>query len=316
MENTKSLNGKNNLPENDFLEKKLLDFIDSSGKEMIALQSLLTRFPSIAPENGGEGELKKCEALLAWLKEQGFTNIERFDAPDSRVPSGVRPNVVVTIPGKSDEYATWVMAHMDVVPIGEASLWQTDPWTVVEKDGKIYGRGVEDNQQGLVSGVFAALSYLKNNVVPEHTVKLLFISDEEVGSKYGIQFLLREHNLFRKEDIIVIPDGGDEKGETIEVAEKNIVWIKFHVSGKQAHGSRPDSGANACLAACDLSVQLHNLSKIFNKRDSLFEPEYSTFEPTMREANIGSINIIPGDDTFCMDCRVLPCYSITVPWRA
>ena len=222
----------------------------------------------------------------------------------------MRPNVVVTIPGKSDEYATWVMAHMDVVPIGEASLWQTDPWTVVEKDGKIYGRGVEDNQQGLVSGVFAALSYLKNNVVPEHTVKLLFISDEEVGSKYGIQFLLREHNLFRKEDIIVIPDGGDEKGETIEVAEKNIVWIKFHVSGKQAHGSRPDSGANACLAACDLSVQLHNLSKIFNKRDSLFEPEYSTFEPTMREANVGSINIIPGDDTFCMDCRVLPCYSI------
>ena len=64
MENTKSLKGKNNLPENDFLEKKLLDFIDSSGKEMIALQSLLTRFPSIAPENGGEGELKNARLFL------------------------------------------------------------------------------------------------------------------------------------------------------------------------------------------------------------------------------------------------------------
>ncbi|MBR7063796.1 MAG: M20 family metallo-hydrolase, partial [Treponema sp.] len=204
----------------------------------------------------------------------------------------------------------WVMAHMDVVPIGEASLWQTDPWTVVEKDGKIFGRGVEDNQQGLVSGVFAALSFLKNNITPAHTVKLLFISDEEVGSKYGIQYLLDNHKLFKKEDIIVIPDGGDSKGETIEVAEKNILWLRIKVSGKQAHGSQPNNGANACLAACDLSLRLHNLENVFDKKDELFEPNYSTFSPTMRDANVGSINIIPGEDVFCMDCRVLPCYSL------
>lgn len=279
---------------------------------MVALESLLTSNPALAPENGGQGEIKKAEALIAWLKENGFSDssIERFDSPDNRVESKTRPNIVVTIPGASDEYSVWSMCHLDVVPVGEISLWQTDPWRVVEKDGKIYGRGVEDNQQGLVSSVFALLSLLKNGIKPSHTVKLLFMADEEVGSKYGIIWLLENTNLFRKNDIILIPDGGDSKGETIEVAEKNILWLKFHLKGKQSHGSRPDQGNNACVAANDLSMRLFALQKFFDRRDKLFEPDYSTFQPTMRYANVQGVNIIPGEEVFCIDSRILPCYSI------
>ena len=289
---------------------KLFAFINSSGHDMVALEKLLTSHPALAPENGGDGESEKCEALLTWLAAQGLTNVERYDAPDCRVRNGKRPNAVVTIPGRSDEYTVWVMTHLDVVPVGERTLWHTDPWTVVEKDGILYGRGVEDNQQGLVSTVFAALAYVKNGIVPAHTVKLLFMADEEVGSTYGIKYLLKSQKVFRKQDIIVIPDGGDSKGETIEVAEKNILWLRIHVAGKQTHGSRPDTGHNACLAADALAVSLHDMMLVFNKHDSLFEPDYSTFEPTKRAANVESINIIPGDDIFCMDCRILPCYTL------
>lgn len=290
----------------------LQKYIRLQEREMVALESLLTSNPALAPENGGQGEIKKAEALIAWLKENGFSesSIERFDSPDNRVESKIRPNIVVTIPGESDEYSVWSMCHLDVVPVGEISLWQTDPWRVVEKDGKIYGRGVEDNQQGLVSSVFALLSLLKNGIKPSHTIKLLFMADEEVGSKYGIIWLLENTNLFRKNDIILIPDGGDEKGETIEVAEKNILWLKFHVKGKQSHGSRPDQGNNACVAANDLSMRLFALQKFFDKRDKLFEPDYSTFQPTMRYANVQGVNIIPGEEIFCIDSRILPCYSI------
>lgn len=289
---------------------KLFDFINSSERDMVALEKLLTSFPSLAPENGGDGEAEKCDALIKWLAGYGLTNVERYDAPDCRAKGGIRPNAVVTIPGQSDEYAVWSMAHLDVVPVGERSLWHTDPWTVVEKDGRLYGRGVEDNQQGLVSSVFAALAYVKNGIVPAHTIKLLFMADEEVGSVYGIKYLLKSQKLFRKQDIIVIPDGGDSRGETIEVAEKNILWLRIHVAGKQTHGSRPDSGHNACLAADALALSLHDMTSVFNKHDSLFQPDYSTFEPTMRAANVESINIIPGEDTFCMDCRILPCYTL------
>ena len=52
------------------------------------------------------------------------------------------------------------------------------------------------------------------------------------------------------------------------------------------------------------------MQNTFNRRDSLFSPDYSTFQPTMRFANVEGVNIIPGEDTFCMDCRILPCYTI------
>lgn len=286
------------------------NFLVENERNMVALEKLLTSIPAIAPEGGGDGEYKKCAALENWLRQNGFTNIERYEAPDSRVSDGVRPSLVVTIPGQSDDYNIWVMAHIDVVPTGDLSLWKSDPWTVVEKEGKLIGRGVEDNQQGLVSAAFAGLYFIKNNIKPAHTVKLLFVADEENGSEYGIIYLMKNHKLFKKTDLILIPDGGDSKGETIEIAEKNILWLKVHVIGKQTHGSRPDSGANACLAACDLSLRLHNLEKIFNKTDDLFEPNYSTFQPTKRAKNVDSINIIPGEDTFYMDCRILPCYTL------
>ncbi|MCR5061737.1 MAG: M20 family metallo-hydrolase [Treponema sp.] len=286
------------------------EFLNSQIENIVELETMLTSHIAIAPEGNGNGEVEKCNALEQWLRQNGFENIERFEAPDNRVSDGVRPSLVVTIPGVSDEYRTWVMAHLDVVPTGDLSLWKTDPWKVQRDGDLLFGRGVEDNQQGLCSSIFAALYYLKNGIKPGHTIKLLFVADEENGSEYGIIWLLKNKNLFRKEDIILIPDGGDSEGRTIEIAEKNILWLSVHVIGKQTHGSRPDSGANACLAACDLSVRLHKLESIFNKKDELFEPNYSTFQPTKRAKNVDSINIIPGEDWFCMDCRILPCYPL------
>ena len=278
---------------------------------MVELETVLNGVQALAPENGGDGETLKCAALEAWLTKNGITDIRHFDAPDSRVSSGTRPNMVATIHGRDDSYAVWIMAHLDVVPVGERSLWNTDPWTVVEKDGRIYGRGVEDNQQGLVSGVFAALSFVQQHIIPEHTIKLLFMADEEVGSEYGMKYLVKKQiDIFGKNDLLLIPDGGDAKGETIEVAEKNILWLKFHTIGKQTHGSRPDEGNNAFLAASDLAMRVNALEKKFNKKNRLFAPSYSTFQPTMKMSNVPAVNIIPGDDVFCADCRILPCYTL------
>jgi succinyl-diaminopimelate desuccinylase len=204
-----------------------------------------------------------------------------------------------------------------VVPPGEILLWETDPWTAVKtSDGsrtgglRLIGRGVEDNQQGLTSSVLAALALVKNGLRPIRTLKLLFAADEENGSAFGIGWLLGNHgSLFKKGDVALIPDGGDPKGETIEIAEKNLLWMRFVTKGKETHGSRPDQGANAHLAGADLAVQLHyRLSREFGERDSLFDPDYSTFQPTKKEANVPNINTIPGEDVFCMDMRILPRY--------
>ncbi len=121
------------------------------------------------------------------------------------------------------------------------------------------------------------------------------MADEEVGSEYGMKYLVKNHlDIFGKNDILLIPDGGDAKGETIEVAEKNILWLRFHTIGKQTHGSRPDEGNNAFLAASDLALRVNGLEKKFNKKNTLFAPSYSTFQPTLKNSNVPAVNIIAG----------------------
>ena len=285
--------------------------IEGSTAGIVELESLLTAIPAIAPESGGDGEMKKAEALVAWLAKKGISRIERYDAPDARVSAGKRPNVVATIEGESDRGRVWLMSHLDVVPEGDRSMWKSDPFTVVRKDDTLIGRGVEDNQQGLVSSVFAALAFIENKIKPKRTIKLLFVADEEVGSKYGIQHVLTVPGLFRKDDLIVIPDGGSVDGTDIEVAEKNILWLKVVTKGKQTHASMPDQGANAFLAACDLALRVHALeNEVYTARDKLFEPDRSTINPTKKEANVPNVNTIPGDDVFCFDMRILPQYPL------
>lgn len=293
------------------MKEKIFSFIENSVEDMIGLETLLTSIPALAPESGGEGELEKAIALEKWLRANGVSDLVRMDAPDSRVSSGIRPNLVATIPGMDDSQRLWIMSHLDVVPEGERSLWHSDPWKVQVRDGKVIGRGVEDNQQGLVSSVFAALAFTKQGIVPERTIKLLFVADEEVGSKFGIQYLIENYNLFRKEDLIIIPDGGNANGTEIEVAEKNICWLKVITKGKQTHAAMPDKGSNAFLAACDLALRIHALeTSFFTARNPLFSPDRTTINPTKKEANVPNVNTIPGDDIFYVDMRILPEYPV------
>ena len=292
--------------------QKLFDWIDSQKNEMTALQRILTAIPALAPESGGEGEDKKASALAAWLVEAGLGPVENYAIADSRVPSGKRPNIAVSVPGTDGDNAFWVMTHLDIVPPGDLSQWKNDPYTLTEKDGKLYGRGAEDNQQGLVSSVFAALAYIKTGVKPRRGFKLLFVADEEVGCAYGIQALLREQpKLFRTGDTFLVPDSGRPDGSMIEIAEKSILWLRFCVEGKQCHGSLPHLGNNAFVAGSALVLRLaEELPKKFSHTDALFEPPYSTFCPTRKEANVPNVNTIPGLDVFWMDCRILPSQNI------
>lgn len=300
-------------------------FVEGSTDTLIALESMLTAIPAISPESGGEGELDKCLALEAWLRERGFTALERHDAPDPRAKGGVRPSLVLTLPGKNEGPCLWIMSHLDVVPSGDRALWSRDPFTVHVEGGKLYGRGVEDNQQGLCASVLAALAVLDGALAIKDgalavkdgsiglpsTVKLLFVADEEMGSEYGIQWLLENRELFRDDDLVLIPDGGDSEGSTIEIAEKNLLWLRFTIRGQQAHGSRPDQGKNAQLAASDLTMRLYAaLHERFDARDELFDPPVSTFEPTKVEANVPNINTIPGEAVFAYDMRILPRYAL------
>ncbi len=289
------------------VEKK----IDALRKEMIEFQKAITAIPAISPASGGTGEWDKVMFIKEYLQQKGFSGIEQVDAPDSQAKNGKRPNLVLRMPGKSSERTIWIMAHADVVPEGDLKKWNTDPFKVMEKDGKLYGRGTEDNQQSLTSAVFTAIAFKELNLKPEYNLNIILVADEETGSKYGLGYLLEHHkNWFKKEDIIIVPDSGLSDATQIEVAEKGIVWIKFTTKGKQCHASLPAQGINAFKAASNLVVKLQQLYKIFDKHNPVFEPPMSTFEPTKKEANVPNVNTIAGEDVFYFDCRLLPEYKV------
>lgn len=290
--------------------EKIIKRISTFRDEMIDMQVKLSSIPAISPGSGGEGETKKAEALLGFLKENKFDSIELIKAPDLDVPSGYRPNILALFKGKSSSKTTWVMTHMDIVPPGELSQWRGDPFKAWVEGGKIYGRGVEDNQQDMVASLYAVKAFRAEGILPSYDIGIALVADEETGSGKGIEYVLDRPNAFRKEDLIVVPDAGNKEGTMIEVAEKSILWLRFKTLGKQAHGSTPQKGINAFKAASFLVTELSSLYRLFPAKDPLFDPPISTFEPTKKEPNVPNINTIPGEDVFYVDSRLLPRYAI------
>ena len=290
------------------MNKEICKYIDEHIMTFVELETLLSSIPAISPLSGGEGEYKKAHALEDWLRRQGYTDFQYIESKDDKAYKGVRPSLILTIPGKKTDRNFWIMSHVDVVPPGDLKLWNTDPFTVVVKDGKLYGRGVEDNQHGITASVLAALALKNVGIQPEYTVKLLFVADEEIGSVHGVKYILESHpDLFGPNDYALVPDSGSSNGDEIEIAEKNMMWLKFHTKGVQCHASLPDLGKNAFVAASALVLKMAELQNHFKSfQDDLFDPPYSTFAPTKKEANIPNVNTIPGDDVFYLDCRILP----------
>jgi len=291
--------------------EKICNLLDQSGPGVIDIQEALTAIPAIAPENGGQGESDKSAVLKKMVERLAPDELIDVPAPDPRVPSGERPNWFAVFNGTSGERTVWIMAHMDVVPPGDFALWSSDPYRIRIRDGKIFGRGTEDNQQGIASALAAVGAIRKEGVKPAWNIGLAFVSDEETGSRFGIDYVLRQRpGLFRQNDFIVIPDSGDSWGSQIEVAEKSILWIKCETLGKQTHGSTPEKGCNAHRAAAHFIVEMDRLHNLFDEKDPLYDPPGSTFEPTKKEANVENINTVPGKDVVYFDCRILPKYPL------
>ncbi|HAM34995.1 MAG TPA: diaminopimelate aminotransferase [Elusimicrobia bacterium] len=293
------------------MKEQILKKIESYRDYAVELQRGLTAIPAIAPSSGGEGEHDKAVWLDQELRKLQFDDIQWYNAPHQQAKNGIRPNIVARWRGQSSKKTLWIMSHLDIVPPGERKLWKTDPYTLHVENGKLYGRGVEDNQQAVVASMLAARAMMECGYRPPVDLALMFVADEETGSDYGAIYLAEKHpELFGKADMFLVPDGGEADGSMVEIAEKSLWWLKITTRGKQCHASMPDQGRNAFKAASDLVTRLQGLYKKFPKKDKLYFPPMSTFEPTKKEANVPNINTIPGEDVFCFDSRVLPQYKL------
>ncbi len=213
-----------------------------------------------------------------------------------------RPNVIGYVgQGSAADRKLFIACHMDVVPPGPG--WDSDPWTMVEKDGKVYGRGVLDNKGPLVSSMIAA--YVFKNVVGEDFPGQLQVSgmaDEEAtdldGIDYGVHYLMEEKLI--NPTFAIIPDIG-ENMQSIDVSEKGRMVVRVTAKGVQAHGSTPERGVNA------INKMAHFLTA-FEAYQLKFDPDPILIRPTV---NVGEIhggaaaNIVPSECYCDIDIRIV-----------
>lgn len=285
--------------------------IDGYREPVIELQRDLTAKVALGPSNGGTGEHDKMNHIHQLLQDMVPFMIQEIRAPDEKAQDGYRPNLIAKWKGIREHPVVWVLTHADIVPPGNLSLWQSDPYRIKVDGDRIIGRGVEDNQHGFVSAYLALKAILDSDSPLKHSVGLIVVADEETGSHYGLDYILKHHaNIFNREDLIIVPDAGNEDGTMIEVAEKSMLWLKFTVTGRQCHASTPQKGKNSLVGAAGLILALAALKEKFASSNPLFSPPVSTFEPTKFLANVSNINTIPGKEVFFMDCRILPEHDV------
>ena len=278
---------------------------------MVKTLARLCSIPAISPHNGGTGEDAKILELAKIIDELGLKDIalkvEYVD--DEKATSGKRPSLFLEYPGKKPQRLC-ILSHIDVVPEGDLSAWTLDPFKPEVRGTRLYGRGVSDNGMCLVSSLFALKALQDAGITPEHSILLAFVCDEEMGSHYGLEQLI-ERDIFRHDDLVLVPDSGNDNGDFIEIAEKSVLRMKFTVTGKQVHAAYPNHGINACRAANMLAHEIDDaLHEKFTQTNDIFDVPHSTFEPTRRASNVPAVNIVPGREVFEFDCRILPEISL------
>lgn len=188
-------------------------------------------------------------------------------------------------------------SHVDTVPPGDPALWQTDPLTPVEKDGRIYGRGAEDAKGCLTAMIvaFEALATRRDRLAVR--VILMAVGAEERG---GLGTKLEIANGIRADAALV----GESTRLVPKLAHKGVLRMEVEVKGKAAHASDPEAGVNAVVAMAPIVEALGRLAADVRTREDRYTGRASLVISTI--AGGVALNVIPASCVISIDRRVLP----------
>lgn len=192
-------------------------------RDLVAIDSVN---PSLVPGARGEGDAAAC--LSQCLRESAL------DVTETEVAPG-RPNVVGVLEGAQPGPTLLFCGHLDTVGVDGMEA----PFTPVERDGRLYGRGTQDMKGG-IAAMAGAVRMLAAEGLSRGRVIVAGVVDEEWAS-LGAEALVRDWRA----DGAVVTEPTDL---AVGVAHKGFAWLEIETHGKAAHGSRPEEGKDAILA--------------------------------------------------------------------
>ena len=296
---------------------------------------LLAELIRIDTSNPPGNETAAAEHLAAYLAEAGVKSELVGREPH-------RASLIARLPGTGDGPSLMLLGHTDVVG-ADADEWSVPPFSGLERDGFVWGRGALDMKGQVAAEAVAVATLAREGWRGAGDLILCAVADEEVGDDWGLSWLVQEHPDLVRADY-VLNEGGGERIEhrgrvayTVGVGEKRCAAFAVTVHGKSGHASTPGAADNALVKLGPVIDRIQRMPRPTAELAALadflaavgedgadpaelvgrcrsenpllaaaVEPMLgATIAPTISEAST-AVNIIPGRARLVCDCRILP----------
>lgn len=253
----------------------------------------LISFPTVSSESNLE--------LISWVED--YLDYHGIESKRVYNPDKTKANLYANV-GPMVDGGVILSGHTDVVPV-VGQDWDTDPFSVVEKDGKYFGRGTCD-MKGFDALALATIpKALKKGI--KRPIQIALSYDEEVGC-IGAPFMAAEMaKLMPKASAAIIGEPSMMKAVS---GHKGGLGIKTHVRGFEVHSSLQHIGVSAIHEAAKLiewanEMNIINASKESSDATKMFVPPYTTVHVGTIEGGTAN-NITAKDCYFIMGFRCIP----------
>jgi acetylornithine deacetylase len=212
-----------------------------------------------------------------------------------------KANLFATI-GPRDRGGVVLSGHTDVVPV-DGQPWTVEPFRLVEKEGRLYGRGTAD-MKGFIAAVLAAVpDFVSRDLrLPVH---LAFSYDEEIGC-LGVRPMLAE--IAKRPHKPVLCLIGEPTELKPVLGHKGKLAMRCCVRGAPCHSAYAPHGVNAIQYAARLIQRLEEIGERLadpTHHDARFDPPYSTVQTGLIKGG-RALNIVPAECEFDFEVRALP----------
>ena len=210
-------------------------------RELVAINSIN---PTLVP--GAPGEAAVADAIAIEMRRIGLDVIVDDIAPG-------RPNVVGVVEGRRPGPTVMLCGHTDTV--GDAGM--LDPFTPVERDGRLYARGAQDMKGGMAAMIDAARVVAAEGLDAGRLVIAAVVDEEH--SSIGADALVK---TWRADAAIVT----EPTSLAVIIAHKGFAWVEIEVEGRAAHGSIPAEGQDAIVRLGRVLARLELLDRALQAR--------------------------------------------------
>ncbi|HEX7136499.1 MAG TPA: M20/M25/M40 family metallo-hydrolase [Vicinamibacterales bacterium] len=255
----------------------------------------LCRIPSISATSPDEVR-RSANAIADLLRSYGVENVQLLESPNAHpsvygewMASRPRPEA------RGPRPTLLIYGHHDVQPPGRLDAWHSDPFTPVERNGRLYARGASDDKGGVMAHLAAVRSWLAATGALPCNIKIFIEGEEEIGSPHLADFLTRYRDLLAA-DVVVLNDTPNwttgTPALTYRLRGMVQVDIEVRVLDQPMHSGRggglvPDPIGTLCRLIADLDG-------VF---DSEVDPETISlpFDPEEFRASYGvRVPLLPG----------------------